>query len=250
MLLFLGGTFCLNDFVRVAKNKRIYSAASDWNLKLTRSVILDFFSHNWSAGFRVLFDPVKNLLFTMLLNSSMLPSRSRCIQPMLECRFDTISWAFDLNALANALIDSEILGCDSAISRTDAICWNRNSIFEKSGLFGGCHRRLLGYKLRRRVARGFQVVARALRPFGATLSHIESNGWIPRQFFFVGCPLFRTWPLFDAVESGSGGVHSSNLNNSATISPSDERKFQRKRYKARQSFDKRVGTDSLERYCN
>jgi hypothetical protein len=125
----LRGTFCLNDFLRIAKNERIHPAASDWNLKLTRAVILDFFSRNWCAPFGVLFDSVKDLLFTILFKISMLPSLSQWIQPMLECRFHTTSWAFHSNALANELIDIGILCRDSAISRTEAICQHYNSIF-------------------------------------------------------------------------------------------------------------------------
>jgi AAA+ ATPase superfamily predicted ATPase len=76
-LFLLGKTSCLNDFVRGAKNGRIYPAASDWNLKLARGVIIDFFSRNWRAAFGLLSDPVKNLLFAILFTSRMLPSMSR-----------------------------------------------------------------------------------------------------------------------------------------------------------------------------
>jgi hypothetical protein len=43
-LLFLGGTFRLDDFVLVAKNKRICRALNGWILKSTCAEILDFIS--------------------------------------------------------------------------------------------------------------------------------------------------------------------------------------------------------------
>jgi hypothetical protein len=39
----LGGYFCLDNLIGVAKNKRIYPARSDENLKSIRAVVLDFF---------------------------------------------------------------------------------------------------------------------------------------------------------------------------------------------------------------
>jgi hypothetical protein len=80
------------------------------------------------------------------------------------------------------LIDSGILCCESAISWTKAICWHRHSICWKIGSFRRMWQRILGIQnsARRGMARGFGVVARALRTFGATLSQVESDGRIPR----------------------------------------------------------------------
>jgi hypothetical protein len=127
---------------------------------------------------------------------------SRWIEPMLECRFHTSSWAFDSNALANALIDSGILCCDSPISRTSAICSHRNSILRKSHLFGGSYRGFLGYRIQRGVARGFRVVAWVLRPFRATLSHVKSDGQIPCQFhpIFWSPAMILSSPIADNAE--------------------------------------------------
>jgi hypothetical protein len=63
--------------------------------------------------------------------------------------------------------------------------------FDQSRLFGGYYRGFLGCKIRGGVARGFRVVARALRPFHATLSRVKSHGRIPCQTIrCFGLPLW------------------------------------------------------------
>jgi hypothetical protein len=72
-LLFLVGTFRLDDFVRVMKNEPTDPAPSDCRLQLTRAVIFDFFFRNWWIPFPILFDPGKNLLFTILIKAVCFP---------------------------------------------------------------------------------------------------------------------------------------------------------------------------------
>jgi hypothetical protein len=165
----------LNDFVRVAENERIYAAESDSNLKLARAVILDFFSRNCHAPFGVVFDPVKNLLFTILFKSGMLPSMFRWIYPMLECRFQATSWPFECSRRhIDRPWNIALRFCDIA-NKGDLLA-SEFHFFEKSRFFGGYYGELLGYNFRRGVARGFRVVAQALWPFRATLSPVESDG--------------------------------------------------------------------------
>jgi hypothetical protein len=64
-------------------------------IELTHAVIRDFFFRTWSVAFRVVFDPVKDLVFTILIKIGMLPSMFQWIHPMLRCRFHTSSQAFE-----------------------------------------------------------------------------------------------------------------------------------------------------------
>jgi hypothetical protein len=79
-LPFLGDTFRLHEVAGVVKNKRTRPTPSDWSLKLTYAVILDFFFRNWSAIFVTLWNPVENLLFTILIKNARLPSMSKRIR--------------------------------------------------------------------------------------------------------------------------------------------------------------------------
>jgi hypothetical protein len=94
-LLFLRDTFHFDDFVGMAKNKRIHPAARDWNFQLTRTVIFDLRFADWCALFGALLNPVEDLLFTMVVKSGMLPSLSWSIQSMRECPLHRTSWAVE-----------------------------------------------------------------------------------------------------------------------------------------------------------
>jgi hypothetical protein len=132
-----------NDFVRGTKKDQICPGANDWKSKLTRAVILNLFSRNWRAEFRVLCDSVKNLSLRILVKSIWLPSMSGWIHSMLERPFHTTFWAFESTSSSVQLIYSWIFYCDSPKSQTEAICWHPNSIVWKIASFRRISQRFL-----------------------------------------------------------------------------------------------------------
>jgi hypothetical protein len=79
----------------MAKNERIHPAASDWNFQFSSALILAFCFPDWCALFGFLLNAVENLLFTIGVKSGMLPSLSRRLQSMRECRLHRTSWTVE-----------------------------------------------------------------------------------------------------------------------------------------------------------
>jgi hypothetical protein len=94
-LRFLRDTFRFDDPVGMTKNKRIHPAASDSNFQLALTVIFDLHFADWCSLFGVLLNPVEKVMFTMMVNTGMLPSLSQQLQSMLECRLHRTSWAVE-----------------------------------------------------------------------------------------------------------------------------------------------------------
>jgi hypothetical protein len=94
-LLFLQNTFLSDYCVRMSKSEGIYHSSSRFDLELRRTIIHDFSSRDWCVLFCVLFNPLGDLLFTILVQGDMLSSLPTFIQPMREGRLDTKSWTFE-----------------------------------------------------------------------------------------------------------------------------------------------------------
>jgi hypothetical protein len=73
-LPFLRATFCLDDLIRWPKNEGIYPSSSRFDLKLRLSIIHDFSTRERCVLFRVLVNPVEELLFTILVEGDVLSS--------------------------------------------------------------------------------------------------------------------------------------------------------------------------------
>jgi hypothetical protein len=66
---------------------------------------LDFLFVDWCAFFGVLLNPIENLLFRMLIKSWMLPSLSRRLQAMRECRVPSVECR---TPIAHDLVDTRM----------------------------------------------------------------------------------------------------------------------------------------------
>jgi hypothetical protein len=94
-LLFLSNTFRVDDLIEVTKSKPICTAPSDWNFEIAGAEILDLLLRNWDAAFGVLSNPVKNLLFRIEIQSTVLSSISWRMQAILDCEFQGTSWTIE-----------------------------------------------------------------------------------------------------------------------------------------------------------
>jgi hypothetical protein len=68
------GRFSLDDVIQMSKNEGIHQSSGKFHLEFSRAMIHDFCFRDWCVLFRVLSNPVGDLLFPILVEGDMLSS--------------------------------------------------------------------------------------------------------------------------------------------------------------------------------
>jgi hypothetical protein len=70
----LVGRFRLDDVIQMSKNEGIYPSSGKFDLEFSRAMIHDFCFRDWCVLFRILSNPVEDLLSPILVEGGMVSS--------------------------------------------------------------------------------------------------------------------------------------------------------------------------------
>jgi hypothetical protein len=73
-LLFLWGAFGLDDIIQLSKNEGIHLSSGKFDLEFIRAMIHEFCFRDWCVSFRVLSNPIEDLLLPILIEEGMFSS--------------------------------------------------------------------------------------------------------------------------------------------------------------------------------
>jgi hypothetical protein len=91
-LLLLWGVVCSDDVIQMSKNEGIHESSGKSVLEFSRAVIHDFCFRDWCALFRVLSNPIEDLLISILLDGGMRSWLPGLVEPMHQGRLHMESW--------------------------------------------------------------------------------------------------------------------------------------------------------------
>jgi hypothetical protein len=81
----------------MSKNKGIHPSSGKFHLEFSPAIIHDSCFRDWYVLFRVLSNPVEDLLFPILVEGGMLSSLPGLVQPIRRGRLHTGSWTIEIS---------------------------------------------------------------------------------------------------------------------------------------------------------